>query len=81
MFLLQRLYEFVFAMGTTDVDQSFRISKAAPIEYVVCSNAVTLEAVDLSTPCTLIVENADGDVLDLFEDTHFDRDSDGMSIM
>ena len=66
MFLLQQLYEFVFAMATTDVDQSFRISKVN-VWYAVI---VTLQVVDLSTPCTLVV---DGDVLDLLEDNALDE--------
>jgi len=55
-------------MDSADVDQSFKISKAIPVESVVCSNSITLEAVDLSTPCTLVVGNIDGDILDLLED-------------
>ena len=64
---MQRLYEFVFSKAT-DVDLSFKLCKAIPLEDVVCSDTITIDAAGLGISCTLVIQAADGDVLNLLKD-------------
>ena len=50
---LQLLYEFVFSLCTND--HCFTLYKMLPQEAVLCSDATTLENVNLSLPCTLTI--------------------------
>jgi len=61
---VQRLYEFVFNKAT-DVDSSFKLRKVLPAEDILCSDTITLSETGLDTPCTLVAQAFDGEVLTL----------------
>lgn len=61
------LLSFVFSKAA-HVDLSFKLCKMIPLEDVVCSDTITLSAVGLGTSCTLVVQEVDGDVLNLLID-------------
>ena len=53
---------------TTNLDQPFKLRKAAPLEDVSCSDITALSKTGLGMPCILVVQPIDGDILNILMD-------------